>query len=321
MMPLPLNLFLNCKIKIMRSFWLCIFNLCLSPYLFSQVAINTDHTPVTDSTAMLEIKKGSKAKVKIRSISYADTAQLELSNRTSGNLGTDFLISAIRENGLYFSSLSDISTNNNDSLLTIRTNGRVGIGNRTPTSKLDVNGDINLTGYLRVNGAAGSSGQVLTSTGTGAPQWKTTALSDNIRFGLRFYGTASPIPVNNTYYNLSPTDISVGSNFISFTQSGLYHFEGSYSGLAQGASFTREPEFTMNMNFTGSSNYGLSLCTWKPLVLRTAVNNNWYLQDLFSIDIYITAPAQLQFSRGISGTPTPTYIDANVTVYGYRISD
>lgn len=40
---------------------------------------------------------------------------------------------------------------------------------------------INLTGALRVGGSAGTSGQVLTSTGTGTPQW--TTLSNNVMTG------------------------------------------------------------------------------------------------------------------------------------------
>lgn len=52
------------------------------------------------------------------------------------------------------------------------TNNRVGIVNSNPTYELDVTGDINFTGKLRVNGAPGTSGYVLQSKGSGAsPQW------------------------------------------------------------------------------------------------------------------------------------------------------
>ncbi len=46
---------------------------------------------------------------------------------------------------------------------------RVGIGTGSPASVLDVQGDINLTQELRMNGNQGASGQILTSQGAGSP--------------------------------------------------------------------------------------------------------------------------------------------------------
>ena len=49
--------------------------------------------------------------------------------------------------------------------------GNVGIGTLTPAYKLDVAGDINITGVLRVNGDAGTSGYLLKSNGVADPSW------------------------------------------------------------------------------------------------------------------------------------------------------
>ena len=49
--------------------------------------------------------------------------------------------------------------------------GNVGIGTLTPAYQLDVAGDVNLTGVLRVNGAAGTAGQYLKSNGASDPTW------------------------------------------------------------------------------------------------------------------------------------------------------
>ena len=93
-----------------------------------QVAINTDGSAATDPKAMLEIKKATYSKLKVRSLSYNDTAELQLSNRTVGNAGTDFNFRSIREEGLFLSTSSDLAVNNSDSIMTVTPRGNIGIG-------------------------------------------------------------------------------------------------------------------------------------------------------------------------------------------------
>lgn len=64
----------------------------------------------------------------------------------------------------------------------------VGIGTPTPTEKLDVNGNVNIAGTIKTNGAAGASGQVLTSTGAGM-QW--TNLGDTYSHWATFNATGA----------------------------------------------------------------------------------------------------------------------------------
>ena len=50
--------------------------------------------------------------------------------------------------------------------------GNVGINTSIPIERLDVNGNINFSGVLKVNGNAGTPGHVLTSNGANNPEWK-----------------------------------------------------------------------------------------------------------------------------------------------------
>jgi hypothetical protein len=56
-------------------------------------------------------------------------------------------------------------------IATFRGSGHLGVRNASPVYPLDVTGDINTTASLRVNGDAGTNGQVLRSNGNGTMQW------------------------------------------------------------------------------------------------------------------------------------------------------
>ncbi|MFA6106946.1 MAG: tail fiber domain-containing protein [Patescibacteria group bacterium] len=68
---------------------------------------------------------------------------------------------------------------------TILNNGNVGIGDTTPSYKLDVNGDINFTGILRQNGTP-------VSMGSGTSQWTTSGTSIYYNTGNVGIGTEAP---------------------------------------------------------------------------------------------------------------------------------
>jgi hypothetical protein len=125
----------------------------------------------TTPAEKLEVKNPLRSTVRISSDNYIDTTQLLLRNRNSNNEGTDFSIKSIREQGLIISSLSDLPQNNSDNSLVILPNGRVGVKTPTPGYAFDVNGDMNTNAALRVNGNAGTNGQVLRSNGNGTMAW------------------------------------------------------------------------------------------------------------------------------------------------------
>jgi hypothetical protein len=58
-------------------------------------------------------------------------------------------------------------------------NNNIGVGNITPTEKLDVTGNLKISGAFMPNNAAGTTGQILTSAGAGAPPtWVPIASAD-----------------------------------------------------------------------------------------------------------------------------------------------
>ncbi len=69
----------------------------------------------------------------------------------------------------------------------------VGVGVTNPVERLDVAGNIRVAGEIRPNGAAGASGQVLTSNGAGVMSWANAGAFKNL---LTFTDTTSTINWN-----------------------------------------------------------------------------------------------------------------------------
>ena len=206
--------------------------------------------------------------------------------------------------------------------LSIMPGGNVGIGTQTPSRKLDIAGSLGFNGALFVNGQSGSEGQVLMSNGAGTPSWQNVAYGNTTRFGIRYQkvGSTNTLDVANTYYNLNPADVTINASSIVINKSGLYRFQGYVTGLVQGE-FTRIPEMTCDMNFSGGNGYQYDLMQWKVMPLRTAVNINYYQVEQYSIDMYITAPTTISFSMSFLSTPDPTYEERNIRLFGYLLSE
>lgn len=70
---------------------------------------------------------------------------------------------------------------------TFKGNGFFGIRNVEPDFPLDVNGDINTTGAIRLNGNGGSNGQLLQSNGDGTMNWVDASAYKNVAL-FKFVG-------------------------------------------------------------------------------------------------------------------------------------
>ena len=206
---------------------------------------------------------------------------------------------------------------------TISANGNVGIGTTNPLYKLHIIGSTDLEGPLYVNGSSGQAGQVLTSDGTNKPIWQNAALSNTVRFAARYQRTGSAttsLSLSNTYYNLSPADITIGSSSIIINKTGLYHFDGSINGLVQG-SLAELPEMTLTLYFGGSFIFTYNLLTWKLMDKRTTPSNNYYHREPFSFDMHLPAGTSINMNAAYLSNSTITYQEATIYFFGYLISE
>lgn len=122
----------------------------------SKLQVNYNSADVTVANGFHLVDSGINQYNKIR---------LSKSGQTTGmNIGL-FSISNTNASK-YLDIFSDSVTT-----ATFQGNGRVGIKNLYPGYTLDVGGDINTSGALRVNGSAGTTGQVLLSNGDGTMVW------------------------------------------------------------------------------------------------------------------------------------------------------
>ena len=157
--------------------------------------------------------------------------------------------------------------------------GNVGIG-VNPTAKLEVNGQMKITG-----GTPGA-GKVLTSDASGLATWAAQAYGNQERFRF-YYSGAIFIPSTfyeefdliNTEYNYSGnTVLNAGANTITFNKAGLYHIE--VNGRAKS---NTQRDFVMYIVINGvtKSHY------YQPMVLTTGGFYNAGINNSF--DIYFTA--------------------------------
>jgi len=118
--------------------------------------------------------------------------------------------------------------------------GDVGIGmtygsGPTPDYKLDINGDINLRKFVRLSGNAGSTGEVLTSTGYGAT-WSTVyTIFNYLTIGITTtgIGSAQGGDLRRIYYSTSDTDVvdlSSTNIYSSFTTTSTANMSIDQSG-------------------------------------------------------------------------------------------
>jgi hypothetical protein len=265
----------------------------------------------------------------------SSAAYLNISNSSTGVNAARGLLIGLNGNAAILANLENGNLRlgtNNLTRMAIDATGNVGINNLSPAYKLDVNGDVNLTGLLRVNGSAGTTGQVLSSNGGSDPTWKSTSFSNNTRFAVDAYlsspGTSSSftggiLNFTTVKYNLDPTSISIGGSSITISKSGLYHFEAFYDiqFYYTSSSVAVSPALTsyISVDYTGGFNH---LMAYHDVLRRDGSTNSWYYNLKASFDVYLQAPRVISFYSGLSNLagPTNSVIQEGI-LYGHLISD
>jgi len=254
---------------------------------------------------------------------------LSITTNTTGVSANDGMILGMVGNSARLGNLETgdlrFGTSNSTRVL-IDAGGNVGINNITPLYKLDVGGDINMTGALRMNGTTGQAGQVITSNGASAPTWQDQAFSNNVRFSVRLAQSAvsagNDCRISNTDYNLSPADISIGTTSLIINKTGLYHFDMELHGVVD---YVSAPG--INYPFFGLTFYcgpiqGYSIIDNRVMSSTSTSNIRWAFEGSGSIDMYITAPATIRVAHGLGGlgAPMSSYSAAGYLV-GYLIKE
>jgi hypothetical protein len=108
--------------------------------------------------------------------------------------------------------------------------GKIGVGEPNPTEKLDIAGNLKVSGAIMPNNLPGNNGQVLVSSGIGvAPTWESNPVKPYVTTGtltglynvllteytIRVFNDVSEIKLPNAVGNLGKTFIIIGSNGIS----------------------------------------------------------------------------------------------------------
>ncbi len=77
----------------------------------------------------------------------------------------------LQNGSVIFAGSAGVLSSNNSKFYWDNTNERLGIGTSTPSSKLDVTGDVSVTGKLKITDGTEAVGKVLMSNGTGTGTW------------------------------------------------------------------------------------------------------------------------------------------------------
>ncbi len=199
----------------------------------------------------------------------------------------------------------------------------VGIGNPAPAEKLDVTGNINVTGTIKANGVDGTAGQVLSKNNTNNLAWSNTAFTNTTRFKCRFSNNDSPgAPFQNfssPTYNLNTGNVIISPNGITINKAGLYHFDIFVQTNAETADNPAEYPFIF-IDFTIENTpphdvFNIYSGLFSPI---NNLNNFWSHNAHLTFEQYIQAPSVINIRATSLNTNT---LEVYGSLIGHLISE
>jgi hypothetical protein len=214
----------------------------------------------------------------------------------------------------------------------------VGVGTATPAQKLDVNGNLRMSGAIMPNGGAGTTGQVLTSNGAGtAPTWQNLAAPGGGKFwifptnntrtvssstgrggfsidaGAGLISQKDSLDYGNT--NVTGSDFTISNpgltnNFITVNRTGLYHFEGNIRFfVTSNLSVAMLPRSTLSFSADGTPN--LDILLMEDLMEKTGgaetsnPTNTYNYSGKFQFNVHLVAGTTCTFITGLNNLRYP----------------
>jgi succinate dehydrogenase/fumarate reductase flavoprotein subunit len=222
-------------------------------------------------------------------------------------------------------------------VLALNAQSNVGINIANPIEMLDVNGNANFRGLLKVNNNAGATGQVLTSQGAAAdPIWANSAYTGGGRFWATIAnsvrtGTQTPTGRGGNWVLNNPgettqedtvdfaatfvqgSDITVSNqgtlnNYITINKTGLYHFEAVIRTFVTGDvdGLVMTPRATMKLRLLKAGVVNTDLYMEETLMPLSAqpstgfANKSYNYTIKFGIDINLETGTTVAFYPGFN---------------------
>ncbi len=220
---------------------------------------------------------------------------------------------------------------NNSSKITILQNGMVGIGTTTPSAKLSIQGDLDITGGIKVSGNFGTIGQILQTTGSGV-QWVATSSlgisagtpSQWVTSGSDIYYSTGNIGIGTTTpsakldilgsLKVGGGSLSIPSNialYVRDTGSSASTWKGRIVAGGDNVAFLMG-EYN-SQAWLGGHNAALN--AWAPLRINPDGTSDLYLGNLNSGGAGLSPIITLQNSNGRVGIGTTTPA-SRLDIYG-----